>query len=140
MMFLATIAITIASVAAAPGARNYPSPSSGIPPITVGQAIDACGNNLQLNCCNDVDNSVDVDSSSGVFGGLIGSLGGAVNHGHLGLFDQCSTLSVSALIGIDNLLNNHCKQNVACCQHSPSTAAGGLINAGLPCIALGGLI
>ncbi|KAK5996829.1 Rodlet protein [Cladobotryum mycophilum] len=141
MMFLATIAITIASVAAAPNVQSYPS--SGGPPfdgITVGQAIDACGNNLKLECCNDVDKSVDIDHNAAVFGGLIGSLGGLLDHSHLGIFDQCSTLSVTALIGVDSLLNNHCKQNVACCQDSPSTAAGGLVNAGLPCVALGGVL
>ncbi|KAK5988587.1 Rodlet protein [Cladobotryum mycophilum] len=138
MKSVATMAVLIASVAAAPkiGASTN-SPRDG---VTVGQAIDACGNNLQLNCCNKVDNSVDIDNNSDVFGGLIGSLGGALNHDDIGLFDQCSSLSLSALIGVSSLLNNHCKQNVACCQNSPSNAVGGLINIALPCIAIGGIL
>ena len=63
------------------------------------------------------------------------------------------------VIGVQDLLKSKCTAKAVCCQRSPSNvssislqhsscrvkllilqAAGGLINAGLPCIALGSLI
>ena len=43
-------------------------------------------------------------------------------------------------IGVQDLLNQKCKQNIACCQDSPSSADNDLIGLGLPCIALGSIL
>ncbi|KAI3325117.1 hypothetical protein HD806DRAFT_533714 [Xylariaceae sp. AK1471] len=121
------------------GALAAPSPQiPGIPgDVTIGQAGDTCGQDMELSCCNDVDQSGDsVNEASGILGGV---LQGALQGGELGLFSGCSKLNVAALIGVDDLLNSQCKQTAACCQHS-GTSQDGLVNVGLPCVALGGLL
>ncbi|KAI1822742.1 hypothetical protein F4861DRAFT_374077 [Xylaria intraflava] len=124
------------------GALAMPSPSppvsNGIPgDVTVGQAGDSCGRDLELSCCNEVHQSGDQNFDAD--GILAGALQGVLADGNLGLFSGCSKLTVTALIGIDDLLNSQCKQNVACCQHS-GTQQEGLVNVGLPCVALSSLL
>ncbi|KAI1259402.1 fungal hydrophobin-domain-containing protein [Xylariaceae sp. FL1019] len=104
---------------------------------TVAQAQDVCGQDFDLSCCNEASQSGDSDNEAD--GLLSGLLGGVLGNGKLGLFDGCSKLSVTALIGVDDLLNSQCKQTAACCQHSGSEQEG-LVNVGLPCVALGGLL
>ncbi|KAJ6437313.1 fungal hydrophobin domain-containing protein [Purpureocillium lavendulum] len=131
MRFITAIVALAATAAAAPGIRRW----SPMDQISVQEANDACGNNLELHCCNkETDQAAghgDVSKNPGVIGGILDSAS---------IFDQCSKLSVAALIGVQDLLNTHCTAKAVCCQRSPSNAAGGLINAGLPCIALGSLI
>ncbi|KAI0017010.1 hypothetical protein F4780DRAFT_782737 [Xylariomycetidae sp. FL0641] len=131
---------TIAAIAAfAMGAVAVPTTGSGGIPgdVTVGQAGDTCGSNFDLSCCNKVDQSGDaVNEASGILSGL---LGGGLEGGDLGLFSGCSKLNVAALIGLDDILNSQCKQTAACCQHS-GTEQDGLVNVGLPCVALAGLL
>ncbi|KAI0005671.1 hypothetical protein F4779DRAFT_597925 [Xylariaceae sp. FL0662B] len=116
------------------GAKTIPTPGND---VTVGQAGDTCGSNFDLSCCNKVDQSGDsVNEASGLLAGL---LSGTLENGDVGLFDGCSKLDVAAVIGIDDLLNSQCKQTAACCQHS-GTSQDGLVNVGLPCVALGGLL
>ncbi|KAI5865322.1 hypothetical protein GGS23DRAFT_558719 [Durotheca rogersii] len=106
--------------------------------VTVGQAGDTCGSELDLSCCDKVDQSGDaINAASGLLAGL---LGGALEGGELGLFDGCSKLNVAALIGLTDLLDNQCKQTPACCQHSGMDQGQGLVNVGLPCVALGGIL
>ncbi|CAI7626737.1 unnamed protein product [Penicillium glandicola] len=114
--------------------------------MTVKQAQAKCGDQAQLSCCNKAVYAGDTtDINSGILGGtlsnLIGSGSGASG---LGLFDQCSKLdlSVAAVIGvpIQDLINQKCKQNIACCQNSPSSANSDLIGLGLPCVALGSIL
>ncbi|KAI1736644.1 hypothetical protein F4680DRAFT_468893 [Xylaria scruposa] len=129
------------------GALAHPSPAPqsygapyALPPgnsVTVGQAGDTCGKDMELSCCNKVRQSGDSKTeASGLLAGLLGS---GLENADVGLFDQCSKLTVTALIGVDDLLNSHCKQNAACCQHS-GTNQEGLVNVGLPCVALSSLI
>jgi len=61
---------------------------------TIGSAINSCGDNTQLSCCNKADTSGDsVNEASGVLTDLLpGLLSG---NGGLGLFDGCSKLSVT---------------------------------------------
>lgn len=96
--------------------------------MTVKQAQAKCGDQAQLSCCNKAVYAGDTtDINSGILGGtlsnLIGSGSGASG---LGLFDQCSKLDlqIPVLIGIpiQDLINQKCKQNIACCQNSPSSA------------------
>ncbi|KAI8626329.1 hypothetical protein F5Y19DRAFT_478696 [Xylariaceae sp. FL1651] len=123
------------------GALAAPSPQSvgnSIPgDVTIGQAGDTCGEDFELSCCNDVDQSGDsVTEASGILSGL---LQGTLEGGDVGLFSGCSKLTVTALIGVDDILNSQCKQTAACCQHS-GTSQDGLVNVGLPCVALAGLL
>lgn len=95
--------------------------------MTVKQAQAKCGDQAQLSCCNKAVYAGDTtDINSGILGGtlsnLIGSGSGASG---LGLFDQCSKLDLQIpIIGIpiQDLINQKCKQNIACCQNSPSSA------------------
>ncbi|KAI1255731.1 hypothetical protein MGN70_002471 [Eutypa lata] len=136
MRFTTTAVLSLVASALA-----APQPPMGSPDIgsdvTIGQAGDTCGQDLELSCCNDVDQSGDsTNVASGILAGL---MGGALENGDLGLFSGCSKLSVAAAIGVDDILNSQCKQTAACCQHSGSEQEG-LVNVGLPCVALGGLL
>ncbi|KAI0546271.1 hypothetical protein F4679DRAFT_598740 [Xylaria curta] len=125
------------------GALAHPSPQYASPypmpgnSVTVGQAGDSCGRDFELSCCNHVEQKG--DSAMDANGLLAGALQGVLADGELGLFSGCSKLDVAAVIGIDDLLNSQCKQTAACCQHS-GTNQEGLVNVGLPCVALGGLL
>ncbi|KAI1805093.1 hypothetical protein F4811DRAFT_248959 [Daldinia bambusicola] len=141
MQFTLVTALTFALGAlAAPqlGGR----PSNRIPPVpgdvTVGQAGDTCGSDLDLSCCDKVDQSGDaINTAEGLLAGL---LEGALESGELGLFQGCSKLNVAAVIGLTDLLESQCKQTPACCQHSGMEQGDALVNLGLPCIALGSVL
>ncbi|KAI0196690.1 hypothetical protein EV127DRAFT_85865 [Xylaria flabelliformis] len=131
----AVFTFAIGALAAPSPVAQYPAPGNS---VTVGQAGDTCGKDFELSCCNKVKQTGDTSSSAE--GLLAGALqGGVLGDGDLDLFDGCSKLTVTALIGVDDLLNSHCKQTAACCQHS-GTNQEGLVNVGLPCVALGGLL
>ncbi|KAJ5197232.1 hypothetical protein N7449_007711 [Penicillium cf. viridicatum] len=124
------------------GAPRFPVPDS----LTVEQAQAKCGDQAQLSCCNKATYAGDTtDINSGILAGtlsnLIGSGSGASG---LGVFDQCSELGAQVpiliAVGIQNVLNQKCKQNIACCSNSPSTASKDLVGAGLPCVALGSIL
>ncbi|KAL4902388.1 hypothetical protein BDW74DRAFT_169580 [Aspergillus multicolor] len=116
---------------------KFPVPND----VTVKQASDKCGDQAELSCCNKATyagDSTAVNSGilSGALSGLIGAGSGAEG---LGLFDECSKLDIS-VIGIQDLVNQQCKQNIACCQNSGSSADGDLIGVALPCVALGSIL
>ncbi|KAI0471049.1 hypothetical protein GGR56DRAFT_127108 [Xylariaceae sp. FL0804] len=116
------------------GLDNIPRPPSD---TTIGQAGSTCGRDMQLSCCNNVRQDGDsVDEAQGI---LAGALQGVLQDGTVGLFDGCSKLSVTALIGVNDLLNQQCKQTAACCQDSGDEQEG-LVNLGLPCVALGSVL
>ncbi|KAI8956614.1 hypothetical protein F5Y11DRAFT_148561 [Daldinia sp. FL1419] len=151
MQFTIVTALTFALGALAapqlggrPAGRPASSPASSnpFPPVpgdvTVGQAGDTCGSDLDLSCCDSVDQSGDaINTASGLLAGL---LEGGLENGDLGLFDNCSKLSVSALIGLTDFLETQCKQTPACCQHSGMEMGDALLNVGLPCVALGSVL
>ncbi|KAI1171927.1 hypothetical protein F4777DRAFT_582478 [Nemania sp. FL0916] len=115
-------------------ASPYPRPGDD---VTVEMAGDTCGADMELSCCNNVKQSGDsVNEASGI---LAGVLSGTLENGDVGLFSDCSKLTVTALIGLNDLLNSRCKQTAACCQHSAPNQEG-LVNVGLPCVALGGVL
>ncbi|KAI1499746.1 hypothetical protein F5X99DRAFT_410788 [Biscogniauxia marginata] len=116
------------------GAGNFPAVPGD---VTVGQAGDTCGSDLDLSCCDSVDQTGDsINEASGLLAGL---LEGTLQNGDLGLFSGCSKLNVAAVIGLSDLLESQCKQTPACCQHS-GTSQEGLVNLGLPCVALGSVL
>ncbi|KAI9374475.1 fungal hydrophobin [Aspergillus egyptiacus] len=110
--------------------------------VTLKQASDKCGDQAQLSCCNKATyagDSTEIDKGilAGALSNLIGSGSGSEG---LGLFNECSKLNVAAVIGVQDLINQQCKQNIACCQKSPSQANGNLVGVGLPCVALGSIL
>ncbi|KAF4953251.1 hypothetical protein FGADI_6117 [Fusarium gaditjirri] len=124
-----SVIITLfASAVAATKCKGNRHPS--VKELTVSQAQNACGNDMTVQCCNKVTNKP-AGNSAGDGLGLLNDLT---------LFDGCSDLSLNVVGILDGLLGKKCGANVACCQNSPSTASGGLINVALPCIALGSLI
>ncbi|CAI7591357.1 unnamed protein product [Penicillium discolor] len=124
------------------GAPRFPVPDS----LTVEQAQAKCGDQAQLSCCNKATYAGDTtDINSGILAGTLSNLvGSGSGASGLGVFDQCSKLGVQipVLIGvpIQDLLSQTCKQNIACCANSPSTASNDLVGAGLPCVALGSIL
>ncbi|KAI1647308.1 hypothetical protein F4815DRAFT_435501 [Daldinia loculata] len=135
----------VAALTMALGALGAPQlggpPNTRIPPVpgdvTVGQAGDTCGSDLDLSCCDKVDQSGDaINTAEGLLAGL---LEGGLEDATVGLFDGCSKLNVAAVVGLDDLLNSQCKQTPACCQHSGMEQEG-LLNVGLPCLALGSVL
>ncbi|KAL5335808.1 rodlet protein [Aspergillus crustosus] len=110
--------------------------------VTVKQASDKCGDQAQLSCCNKATYAGDTtEVADGILAGALSNLIGAGSGAEgLGLFDQCSKLDVAVLIGVQDLINQQCKQNIACCQSSPSSADGDLIGVALPCVALGSIL
>ncbi|KAK6833521.1 hypothetical protein PG987_008215 [Apiospora arundinis] len=145
MQFTTVFTLAFATfTAAAPAPASIGDSSTTIPAVgnevTVGQAGDRCGTEFQLSCCNKADYSGDsVNAATGL---LTGTLSGAFGKNGLGLFDGCSKLDITAGIvggGVSDLLNSQCKQTAACCQHS-GQEQNGLLNVGLPCVALGGLL
>lgn len=91
--------------------------------MTVKQAQTKCGDQAQLSCCNKAtyagdSNIISSGLLSGALSNLIGSGTGAEG---LGLFDDCSNLPI-----IGDVVNQQCKQNIACCQNSPSSAVSAL--------------
>ena len=77
--------------------------------MTVSQAQAKCGDQAQLSCCNKALYAGDGSGGTGIE-----------------LFDQCSKLDIQIpiliAIPIQDLVNQKCKQNIACCQTSPSDA------------------
>ncbi|KAL4753771.1 fungal hydrophobin-domain-containing protein [Aspergillus terricola var. indicus] len=144
-------AASVAALPPAPGAQlagngvgnkgnsnvKFPVPEN----VTVKQASDKCGDQAQLSCCNKATYAGDTtEVQDGLLAGALSNLIGAGSGADgLGLFDQCSKLDLS-IIAIQDLVNQQCKQNIACCQNSPSSADGDLIGVGLPCIALGSIL
>ncbi|PYH48844.1 hydrophobin family protein [Aspergillus saccharolyticus JOP 1030-1] len=113
--------------------------------VTVKQASAKCGDQAQLSCCNKATYAGDTTTiDDGILAGTLGNLIGTGSGSEgLGLFDQCSKLDLQIpIIGIpiQDLVNQQCKQNIACCQGSPSDASDSLIGVALPCIALGSIL
>ncbi|KAH8173697.1 fungal hydrophobin domain-containing protein [Sarocladium implicatum] len=104
--------------------------------MSVKDAQALCGNDQTISCCNSVKQGDNVSQSSGVLSGVLNGLladGVDVNA-------QCSKIDVAVLIGVQDLLNDQCTSNVACCQNSESEASNGLVNAALPCVPIGTLV
>ncbi|KAJ5982265.1 hypothetical protein N7451_012365 [Penicillium sp. IBT 35674x] len=114
--------------------------------MTVQEAQTKCGDQAQLSCCNKATyagDTTDVNSGlgSGLLSHLLGTGSGAAG---AGIFDQCSKLNVQVAaviaVPIKDILNQRCKQNIACCARSPHESANDLVGASLPCIALGSIL
>ncbi|KAL5339533.1 hypothetical protein BJX70DRAFT_363915 [Aspergillus crustosus] len=131
-----------AAASAFPNRQNeqpkFPVPDS----LTVKEGSSKCGDQAQLSCCNKAKYGADTTVvANGLAAGLLSNLLGAGSAAEgLGAFSQCSKLDVSVLIGVEDILNQKCKQNIACCAASGASADGDLVGAALPCIALGSVL
>ncbi|EEA24305.1 hypothetical protein TMatcc_007391 [Talaromyces marneffei ATCC 18224] len=110
--------------------------------VTVEEAKAACGNNNQVACCDDTTFTGDqVEVESGPLAGALKELIGGKNGAKgLGLFDKCSNLNLDVLLGTTDLISNHCKQNIACCQGNTADSSSDLVGLNIPCVALGSLV
>ncbi|PWY87100.1 fungal hydrophobin [Aspergillus sclerotioniger CBS 115572] len=137
---LASVAMAQPSARTARGGPLFPAPAG----MTVSQGQDTCGDQASLSCCNQANYAGDTTTyNDGILSGLLGNLLGAGSGSEgLGLADQCSKVDLEALdlLGLNDLLNTQCEQNVACCQDSGASADGSLVGVALPCIALGSLL
>ncbi|KAJ5251584.1 hypothetical protein N7489_001994 [Penicillium chrysogenum] len=142
---LSAAVLAFAGLAAAVPAQQA-APRFSVPDsLTVEQAQSKCGDQAQLSCCNSATYAGDTtDINSGILSGALSNLIGAGSGAKgLGIFDQCSKLDAQIpIIGIaaQDILNQKCKQNIACCANSPSEANNDLVGAGLPCVALGSIL
>ncbi|KAL4923870.1 uncharacterized protein BDV17DRAFT_295960 [Aspergillus undulatus] len=108
-----TTALITLAIAAVASANKFPVPSG----LTVQEASSKCGDKAQIACCNNVKYGGDSTVvQEGIAAGLL------------------------TVIGVDDLINQKCKQNIACCAQSPRSASDDLVGATLPCIALGSIL
>ncbi|KAL4795183.1 hypothetical protein BDV19DRAFT_379072 [Aspergillus venezuelensis] len=135
MKFLALAAATLFTAATA---TQFPVPDG----VTVKEASAKCGDKAQLSCCNNAKYGGDTtEVFDGLGAGLLSDILGAGSASDgLGVFDECSKVDISVLIGVEDLINQQCKQNIACCAASPGSADEDLVGATLPCIALGSIL
>ncbi|GFF57129.1 hydrophobin [Aspergillus udagawae] len=141
---IAALLLAVSAAAMEAGGGKEKGWGGYYPPIpsdmTIQEAAKKCGDQAQLSCCNKAIRSGDVTDIGGTLKNVIG--GGSGTSG-LEIFDQCSKLDVQIAIlaiPIEDILNQQCKQNVACCMDNPADADGDLIGVGLACIALGSLL
>ncbi|KAL4899292.1 hypothetical protein BDW74DRAFT_183825 [Aspergillus multicolor] len=118
-------------------AVSYPAPES----LTVAQASDKCGSNLELKCCNKHIKAGDTSTiNKGILAGVLQSLAGSGSSAEgIQLFGECSKLPLSIPVGLDGLLAKQCQQNVACCDHIDNKASG-LVGVGIACLPIANVI
>jgi len=144
MKFFAAALLFISTAMALPSAVSSVFP---VPAGTTMQSAEAkCGTDAKVSCCNKTTYTHDItNDNSGLLAGVLQSaIGGGPGGDGLGLFDGCSDLSLSVpvldVLGqLTQLDSQKCKQTIACCQNSPSSA-NGLVAVALPCVALGSLL
>ncbi|KAJ5994710.1 conidial hydrophobin Hyp1/RodA [Penicillium waksmanii] len=115
---------------------------------TIQQAQAKCGNDAKVNCCNKATYTHDITTANtGPLAGVLQTaLGGGPGGDGLGLFGQCNDISANVPVlnvvggGVDQLVEQKCKQNIACCQNDGAQANGNLVGVALSCVALGSLL
>ncbi|KAI9041830.1 uncharacterized protein KD926_006375 [Aspergillus affinis] len=153
MKFFATALLFAATAVALPSPGDDVDSGSTVKfPVdhetTLSQAQAKCGYDAKVSCCNKATYTHDITTANtGPLAGVIQTaLGGGPGGDGLGLFGQCNDLSLNVPVlnvvggGVDQLVNQKCKQNIACCQNSGSQPNGDLIGVAIPCVALGSLI
>ena len=124
-----TLAVLITSTFALP--RSSEKKSLGQMSLEEGQ--QKCGEHAKLACCNGRVHSGSDNSNGGILGALLG--GNNSGRDGIGQYDQCSEVmsdcmstlpgfsvimrtEILALLGLNGLLGDKCKQNIACCDAS----------------------
>ncbi|KAF7159531.1 hypothetical protein CNMCM5623_004869 [Aspergillus felis] len=145
---IAALLLAVSAVAAKAGGKWEKEKANGwgghYPPLpgdmTVKEAVKKCGDQATLSCCN---KAIRAGDDTDIGGTLKNLIGGGSGIGGLEIFDQCSKLDIQIpiiAIPIQDIANEQCKQNVACCMDSPGSASDDLLGIDLPCIALGNLL
>ncbi|CAL5867114.1 uncharacterized protein PFLUO_LOCUS1326 [Penicillium psychrofluorescens] len=151
MQFFTTVLCLAATAVALPGSGNGVGNAGNgnvkfpiSPQTTLAQGNNACGNDAKLSCCNKATYTHDINTANTgpLAGVLANALGGGPGGDGLGLFGQCQDLGVNAvdIVGLNQLIDQKCKQNIACCQNSPSTSNNNLVGVAVPCVALGSIL
>ena len=113
MKFFAVAAAFAATAVALPNANG---PHKDPKQLTLEQAQNTCGK-AQVSCCNKkIESGDSKESNSGILSGILNDLLGGNNGDGIALFDQCSKLDIA------DLLNDKCKNNVACCDATNAEA------------------
>ncbi|OAX81068.1 hypothetical protein ACJ72_04589 [Emergomyces africanus] len=129
---ISAVVLALATVAVAAPGGAYRTPNGD---IDVNQITKQCGQ-AQVSCCNKQINTANgPTSNSGLLNGVLGTVIGGGSE--VAIFDQCSKLSVAALIGLADILGGPRCGQVACCQGDQN--ASGLVALNLPCIPIAGL-
>ena len=136
MKFFAVAAAFAATAVALPNANG---PHKDPKQLTLEQAQNTCGK-AQVSCCNKkIESGDSKESNSGILSGILNDLLGGNNGEGIALFDQCSKLDIP-ILALADLLNDKCKNNVACCDATNAEAENGLVNVALPCIQIQDLL
>lgn len=97
MKFFAVATFLATSVAALPSSTGTNHAASQ---LTLKQAQDKCGNEAKVSCCNKkIESGDSYEKNEGLLsGGILNNLlGGNKGSQGLGVFDQCSELSVTGM-------------------------------------------
>ncbi|KAJ5648822.1 conidial hydrophobin Hyp1/RodA [Penicillium longicatenatum] len=143
MKFFATALLLAATAMALPQPGGEGNIQSIPKDMTINQAQAKCGDNAKVNCCNKYTTNKNINTNNS--GPLAGVAQSALAQG-LGIGEQCNDLSLNVPVlnivggGVDQLINQKCKQNIACCQNTGSNANNDVVGVALPCIALGSLL
>ncbi|KAJ5167553.1 conidial hydrophobin Hyp1/RodA [Penicillium canariense] len=115
---------------------------------TFEQANAKCGNDAKVSCCNKATYTHDIvtENSGPLAGVLQTALGGGPGGDGLGLFGQCNDLNLNVPVvnlvptNLQGLVEQKCKQNIACCQNNHAEANNNVVGLAVPCVALGSLL
>ncbi|KJZ74696.1 hypothetical protein HIM_05813 [Hirsutella minnesotensis 3608] len=132
------VALLVAAAVALPDKASKLLPREQLQSMTLGEASGICGTRQQVKCCNHDKSHARPDTAR--HNGLLSNLlGGLLGGDDLGLVGHCSALDVT-VIGATDLLKKHCQGSIACCDRPRSNTGDGLVNLGLPCVALGSVL
>ncbi|KAL2862605.1 hydrophobin family protein [Aspergillus lucknowensis] len=138
-MHLLAILTTLPLLATSTALPNAEKPFHA-PPIpnglTVKEGSSKCGDQAQLSCCNKALYGGDSTAVNGLLSNILGA--GSAAEG-AGLFSECAKLNLD-ILGLSDILNQQCKQNIVCCAESPGSADADLVGLALPCVALGSIL
>ncbi|KAF5661068.1 hydrophobin [Fusarium denticulatum] len=126
MHAIAAIAFLTTAIAASPQVKRLPP----LDKITVEEAIDICRDDMTVYCCESFHNE---------------KIGNVVRNDPklpdgLGMGDECYKLDIDAVGFVNQLLNNECQANAACCQPNDPIVDDGDIGVSIPCVALSSML
>ncbi|KAJ5998153.1 hypothetical protein N7499_005468 [Penicillium canescens] len=131
----------IPAVLLAATAMALPSANSNVSDNKVKDAVNKCGNDAQMSCCNKINKNEGVSQNNI---GVLSNVLGAIGSDGLGIGQGCTQLdipvSVLGAAGLTDFLKKNCQQNIACCQDTSSEAHHNLVGVAAPCVSFGSLL
>ncbi|KAJ6078273.1 hypothetical protein N7467_008026 [Penicillium canescens] len=131
----------IPTVLLAATAMALPSANSNVSDNKVKDAVNKCGNEAKMSCCNKINKNEGVSQNNI---GVLSNVLGAIGSDGLGIGQGCTQLdipvSVLGAAGLTDFLKKNCQQNIACCQDTSSEANHNLVGVALPCVSFGSLL